>query len=271
MFGFRKSKKLRFVPFSDRKPKLFTGLLCDGVSAEEINDFATVLAVHSQLSAEHPEHRVLMTLDDPGQAAYTSGHTILRHMLDDVDGYDLSDLPKDVFADGEHQGYLTTLDEFPIRLENLRKCAAHTSFADARGVLFWGDPEEHIDPVSILQNPDIAAPFKQEPVSFCQFVPVKTGFEALAAFPNGYFHGSLNPAQSYAVCKHLETRHGYRLFGVGSRFFGFRLDHPLSHREAMEAAVDITSLYLEAPEDSTESLANELTGKDWLLLRYTES
>ncbi len=109
-----------------------------------------MLTVHSHLSAKHPEHRVLMTLDDPGQAAYTSGHTIRVHMLDDVDGYDLSRLPKDVFEDGEHQGYLTTLDEFPIRLENLRKCAADTSFSDASGVLFWPHPGERNDPFQSL-------------------------------------------------------------------------------------------------------------------------
>lgn len=272
-FGKRKPEPLRLIPFASRPPKLFITLLCDGVTAENVPDFASLRALHSRLQAENSEKRVLMTLDDPGQAAYTSGHSIETHRLDDTEGHDLSALGPECFEDGEHVCYLSTPAEFPIRLANLKASAAGVSFDDACGVLYWegGAVGGPIFPDTVMFEPDAALWRNKSDQIFVQFVPVTRAADALAAFPNGYFHCDLDPLQNYALALHLEERHGMALFGVGASYLAFRRDDALGGDEAEALARDLVKLYMEAPEDAVARLRNALTGKDWLLLRYTES
>jgi hypothetical protein len=117
VFGWgRRDRTLTLVPFAEAMPRTFNTLLCDGVTAHDLSSFAALLALHARLQAEHPKVRVLATLDDLGQACYTSGHATEAVELDDVAGHDLSGLGDDVFEDGEHRGYLSYLStpaEFP--------------------------------------------------------------------------------------------------------------------------------------------------------------
>ena len=61
------------------------------------------------------------------------------------------------------------------------------------------------------------------------------------------------------------------LFGVGASYLAFRRDDALGGDEAEALARDLVKLYMEAPKDAVARLRDALTGKDWLLLRYTES
>ena len=272
-FGRGQPRELRFTPFGENPKRRFTTYLCDGVIAENIPDFATLRTVHADLQARHPAVRVLATLDDPDQAAYTSFHAIETHRLDDTDGHDLSALGPECFEDGAHCGYLTTPEEFPIRLANLRARAAGMALADARGVLFWrgGAVAGPIFPDTVMLDPDAALDVKRLREVHFQFVPVTAAADALAAFPNGYFSSDLDPLQNHAIAQHLEAAYGLALMGVGARHLGFVCPDPLTQTEAAALADDLVSLHAEAPVDAAERLASALTGKDWLLLRYTES
>lgn len=274
MFGFRKGEEpVRLTLFAERPPKLFTSLLCDGVTVENVDGFVNLRALLSQLQAANTDCRVLTTLDDPHQAAYTSGHGIMKHELDDTDSHDLSALGAECFEDGEHCGFLTTAAEFPIRLANLKARAAQTSFEDACGVLFWegGAMDAPACPDTVMNEPDAALGRDLQNELFVQFVPVTSSADALAAFPNGYFTCDLTPMQNYAVARHLEEHHNMKLFGVGASYLGFVRDAPLTEGEAGALACDIVKLYHEAPADAVELLSAAFEGKDWLLLRYTES
>lgn len=272
-FGKREPEPVRLTSFSETPPKLFTALLCEGVTAQNIPDFDALRALYAQLQAEHPDKRVLTTLDDPGQAAYTSGHGIESHLLDDIEGYDLSALGPECFEDGEHILYLSTPAEFPIRLANLKARANGVSFDDACGVLYWegGAVDGPVFPDTVMLEPDRALWRGNKNDSFIQFVPVVAAADALAGFPNGYFGCDLTPMQNYAVAQQLETQHGMALMGVGASYLGFVRDEPLTVGEAGALARDIAKLYMEAPADAVERLIEVLTGKDWLLLRYAES
>lgn len=271
MFGFGKSKPVRITPFAEHKRRL-GDLICDGVIAEQVADFAALRAVVRDLQAKYPDARVLATLDDAGQAVYTSGHAIEKHRLDDTEGHDLSRLGPECFEDGEHCGYLTTPIEIPIGLANLQARAAQTTFADAAGLLGWeaADDEGPATPDAVMREPDVALRTAAQPEFHFQFVPVSVAADALAALPNGYFACDLTPMQSYAVARHLEQHHAMALFGVGASFLGFIRDGVLTANEAIALARDIVSLYGGAPGDAVHRLADALTGRDWLLLRYTE-
>lgn len=261
------------IPFAENQRPRFVEYLCDGVIAERLPNFATLVQIYRDLQAQHPAKRVLATLDDPGQAAYTSGHAIDKHALDETQGHDLSALGPECFEDGAHRGYLTTPAEFPIRLANLKARAANTSFADCRGVLPWegDDDEAPACPDAVMRDPDAALRMAWLDEVHFQFVPVTAAADALAAIPNGYFTTDLTPMQNYAMAQHLADKHALALFGVGASYLGFVCDKALPPNAAVALAQDLVSLYCDAPGDGTQRLADALSGKDWLLLRYTEN
>lgn len=264
MFGWkRRPRPVALVPFAETPPRLFNTLLCDGVTAKNLPSFAELLALHDRLQAERPGQRVLASLDDLGQAAYTSGHGTEAHRLDDV----VADDPADSLP--PHPGYPGTPDDFPIRLANLLRGAV--DLEAVRGLLWWETSGDANDLVTINRDPEAALRIAHEAEVIFQFVPVATAADAIAAFPNGYFNSDLNPFQTHALARYLEAEHGLALFGIGSRFLGFRHAVPLSAAEAQRLAAALCSLYAHTPEDAVAALAVLLTGRDWLLFRYTES
>jgi hypothetical protein len=271
MFGFKRRKPLALVPFAQARPRTFTPLLCDGVTAHNVPSFAALLELHARLQQEHPDCRVLASLDSLGQACYTSGHAIDTHQLDDTEGHDLSGLGEDVLEDGEHQGYLSTPAEFPIRLANLMQRARDVDVKDVAGVLDWETAGDANDLVTINSDPERALGIAKEKEVIFQLVPVTRAADAVAAFPNGYFHSDLTPMQTHALARHLEAEHGLALFGIGSRFLGFRREAALDRDAAHAVAGALAALYAGTPPGAADALAGVIAGRDWLLLRYTES
>ena len=271
MFGFGPKQAPDLVPFTDARPQIFCTLLCDGVTALRLSSFADLLALHAQLQAERPQLRVLASLDDLGQAAYTSGHAALASDLDDIADDDLPLLAPSSLEDGDYIGSLTSPAEFPIRLANLRRQARDVDFADMAGLLDWSTSGDDNDPVTSNRDPDRALWIGEEKQILFQFVPVASAADTIAAFPNGYFQPDLDPMQNHALARHLDSRHGLALVAIGSRFLAFRRAQPLGFNEADALAADIAALYAGSPPNAAAQLAALLTGRDWLLLRYTES
>jgi hypothetical protein len=251
--------------------RLFITPLCDGVVAKGVADFASVLRLHADLAIAHPGCRVLVSLDQLGQACYTSGHACDHHELDSVEGHDLSALPPECFEDGDHIGSFTTPAEFPLRLRNLWRLAAAVSLDDVRHHLPWETPGDANSLLHINGAPDAALALGRKDELIAQFVPVERAADALAALPNGYFTPDLNPMQNHVLALHLENHFGLALFGVGASLLGFRRDAPLSEDEGAELAAQLSGLYAETPPAAVPALAQLLTGRHWLLLRYTES
>jgi hypothetical protein len=77
--------------------------------------------------------------------------------------------------------------------------------------------------------------------------------------------------QNHALARHLESEYGLALFGIGSRFLGFRRGEALGEEEARGLAAELAAFYAETPQGAADRLAALIAGRDWLLLRYTES
>jgi hypothetical protein len=263
-------KPLILVPFATARPRTFNTLLCDGIAAHNLASFADLRMLHARLQHEHPHVRVLATLEDLDQACYTAGHGTDRFGLDSTDGHDLSDLDADAFEDGAHRGYLSTPSEFPIRLANLRHLAGPVTLASLSGQLDWDTPDGPYDILTLNADPDQALLLATEPQVLFQFVPVTQAADALAAFPNGYFTVDFSPLQNHALAHHLEVRYGLALFGIGARTLAFHRPTPLDAPTAHQLVTDLASLYTGSTPAKTKALAELLTNRDWLLLRYTE-
>jgi len=57
----------------------------------------------------------------------------------------------------------------------------------------------------------------------------------------------------------------------GSRLLGFRCKAALGQDQARALAKELAALYAKSPPTAADDLARLLAGRDWLLLRYTES
>lgn len=271
MLGSPRGKPLELVPFTQAKPRTFGPLLCDGLTARNLSSFADLLVLHTRLQQEHPDHRVLASLDDLGQASYTAGHGVDYYELDAVEGHDLSGLGPEVFENGKHQGYLSTPAEFPIRLANLLERARDIRFEAVFGLLDWETSGDANDLVTINTDPEAALRIAKEQDVLFQFAPVRSAAEAIAAFPNGYFQSDLSPMQNLVLARRLEAAYGLSLFGIGARLLGFRRETGLGEDRARALANELAALYANTPPTAADELARLLTGRDWLLLRYTES
>lgn len=258
----------KLIPFSEANPRCFTSLLCDGFVVRGIGSFIEWVNLLRQVQRDNPDHFLLASLDDLGQAGYTCGHTIMNHDLDNVEGYDLSQIDAVAFEDGEHIGHLTTSSEFFIRHANFLKLTEKTSIEAARGKAWWG--HEQGDIASDNDQPDAALMMEQERDLIIQLVSVPRAADALAAFPNGYFSGDLQPHENYHLALWLEEQFEFRLFAVGASYLAFWRDEVLDSDTAARLAGDLAGFYGEVPSDGASKLAAIINGKDTLILRYSE-
>ena len=247
-----------------------SGGLCDEYRVSDITDMAQLVATARGLVADRPGHRPLLSLDDFGQARYTSGHAVGNLDLDDTDGADLSALPPECFEDGAHRGYLSSKAEFPIRAANFARHAGGATFEDACRFGLTLDAEAREEWIGYQDDP---LALLDPPVSVL-LVPAVHAEEALAAFPNGYLTSDLNPAHNAAVARHFRQAHGYELIGVGAAYLGLWRDTP-AEGEMLDAVVqDLQTLY-NAPEEGDwanfrpRAIA-ALNGRSHLWIRYVE-
>jgi hypothetical protein len=239
---------------------------CPVYVCRNLPSFASLLEVVRSKAAEHPNERILATLDEYGQASYTSGHARDKDQLEWID----DDTPFAPTRDDR-----TTPEDarrlFDLVRRNILAQAEGRTFADLAGRLRWGHPdalpfdELHARPDELLDPRE----------HHLMLAPVQHGWEAIAAFPNGYFAGDLQPADNLVLARHFEETYGYLLFGIGASYIGFLRDQPLAPSAARAMAADILSLHdlsLFGSFDSAvelEKVATALQTYDWMLFFYS--
>jgi len=242
-------------------------IICDSFLVTDISSFQELEDLYREYNKQYNGNTVLLTLDDLGQAQYTSMHATMSQDLDDTEGYDLSNIDPRTFEEGEHLGYLSTKSEFFIRRSNFERKVEGSSFSDAcnRGLTI--DNEE----TSLLET------IHKSPMEFLdsevviKIVPVKKSYMAVSAFPNGYFTSDLNPFENYSVAKHLSENYGYKLFGIGASLLGFIRDNGLSDAESKLLEVDLANLYNQKQSEPTIGrLVNLAKENNFLFLKYVE-
>ena len=241
-------------------------LLFDSFLIENINSYEELMKVYETYKQNNPDKTVILTLDDLGQAEYTSGHACDWNSLLDTEGYDLSGLDKACYdEDNEHLGHLSTPSEYFIIRENFLKqtkgidfktvCERNLTISEDE-VLNLEDihqsPLEHLDKQIILK-----------------ILPVEKPYEGLTGFPNGYFDCDLSPFENYALSKHLFEKHNFELFGIGASFLGFIKNEKLEENNVKELITDLAKLY-HTTESEFEKLGEIIKEKNHLFLRYTE-
>ncbi|QDO94506.1 hypothetical protein FNB79_11190 [Formosa sediminum] len=222
--------------------------------------------VYQTYKQNHPDKTIILTLDDLGQAEYTSGHACDYNSLLDTEGYDLSGLDKACYdEDNEHLGHLSTPSEYFIIRENFLK---QTKNIDFKTVCEKGISNAE-DDVLYLEN------INESPLAFLdqqvilKILPVEKPYEGLTGFPNGYFDVDFSPFENYALSKYLFDTYNLELFGIGASFLGFIKNEPLTDNELKALVTDLAKLY-NTTESEFKKLADIIKNKNHLFLRYTE-
>ncbi|NHZ32697.1 hypothetical protein [Massilia rubra] len=242
-------------------------MTCEGLLIGDIDSFAVLMALADEQAASHPGAMILLSLDDLGQAEYTSGHATASLQLDDTDGYDTSKLDPAAYENGRYLGDLATPSEFFILEENFRKLCTGAGFAAAcaRGIKIEDDELDALEAI----NADPGLLLDSEVI--LRRVPVSAPSMMLSAVPNGYFSCDLDPSENYAVAELLRERYGYSLFGMGAACIGLRRTAPLPADAAQALGRDLGRLY-NCAEDAARvaRLAQLGAGRCYLLLKYAE-
>lgn len=216
-----------------------SGGLCDEYQLNNIKSIEALLLFLRDKKQQYPDKKLLLSLDDFSQACYTSGHARNTYNLDEVGSLDLSTVSPEAFEDGEHQGYLSTPSEFFICQHNFNQLVKDATFADAchKGLTL---EDEYLDEWQDYQKNPLS--MFDLPVS-ALLVPVDYAYQAISAFPNGYFSSDLSPAENFAVAKRFQEHYGLELIGIGASYLGFICHQPMSHQQIYAMSEDLLCLY----------------------------
>jgi len=241
-------------------------MLFDSFLIENINSYEELMEVYQNYKQDNPDKTIILTLDDLGQAEYTSGHACDWNSLLDTDGYDLSGLDKACYdEDNEHLGHLSTPSEYFIIRENFLK---QTKGIDFKMVCERNIDNSEDDVLDLENMNDSPLAFLDQQV-ILKILPVEKPYEGLTGFPNGYFSADLSPFENYALSKHLFEKYNFELFGIGASFLGFIKNEKLEENKVTELITDLAKLY-NTTESEFDKLAEIIKDKNHLFLRYTE-
>lgn len=240
-------------------------ILFDSYIIDNIKSFDELLKTYHTYKQNNTDKTILITLNDLGQAEYTSSHSIMSNDLDDTEGYDLSSLDTKCFENGEHLGYLSTPSEFFIRRANFLKQTKDITFA----TVCDGELTIDEDEIAILEEINNAPLAYLDEHIILKIIPTDKSYEAICGFPNGYFSSDLNPFENYAIAKHLSDKYNYELFGIGASFLGFIRSEPLEVEQARELIEDLSILY-DTTEKEFEKFYDLITNRNTLFLKYIE-
>jgi len=244
LFYCKTMKIKSLTPQESSTEKLFDSYLIEGCDS-----FDKLLEVYQEFKMNNPDKSIIITLDNLDQAEYTSTHAILFNNLDNIEGYDLSNVDSAAFENGEHIGYLSTPSEFFIQRDNFLNQTKKVDFSEACNRGLSMETKE----ISTLEKVN-ASPIQYiDKKIIVKVVPVKNSYEAIAGFPNGYFSCDLNPFENYALAKLLSEKYGYELFGIGASLIGFVNDNFLYDHQRKELIKDLAKLY-----DSHEEIFDKL-------------
>ena len=255
---------MKFLPLSSTQFEY----LCEVYETDKYESQAALLQDWKDMCSKFPDSHILLTLDDLGQAQYTSMHSEGAYDLDQTEGYDLSTLDAVCFEDGEHIGYLSTASEFFIRLANFKKQCKDATLEQIVREKNLKLNDETLSELLRAQENWLAI---IDDSIYAFRVIVEQPEDSLAAFPNGYFDTDLNPFENHALCKHLRENYGYQLMGIGASYLALIRETALEAGQIASLTELLLMLYGEKAVSWIKMVSersNEL--QHVLVLRYVE-
>lgn len=224
----------------------------------DAESFDALLAAFRRVEAAHRDDgRCFLTLDDPNQCLYTSGHARAKHDLDgDV-----------AYPDDDTDDALTAYDTAVFE-------SARAALRDPDRAVRWEDVGSSLvtepSDIEALVTLNRAPGLVVDDVHVVQCLPTADDTDLLADLPNGYFACDWTPFECHAVARRMSERHGYALVGIGASTLGFLSVLDPEQRDVDALIADLRELYGHSDADAWNDLGEVLRGSPVLLLGYTE-
>lgn len=219
-------------------------VLADGWVIPYPTAFADIMHFYQEQTAADPQHKLLLILDDIDQAFYTCGHRCDMDDLNGTEGFeDLPGLTPYAFEDGERCYDAGTVAEFPIRYHHVMRqveesfpVISHEALTESENAesLSW-EEEDWAAFIKLMADPDASLSWSSPETFLCR-VPVQKSWELVAALPNGYFGGDLDPYENLVLAQLIEQDFSYQLFGIGAELLGFVRQNDITPEEAQAFA-----------------------------------
>lgn len=180
----------------------------------DINDLLDEVQVLSQGSRGC---KFIMTLDDIGQASYTSMHSKMSNELDGGEWLTNEDIDPS-WMDGDFlRDDLSFDNQFLIRKLGFKHGLSKVKLEDIFNKKLFLDKESREEFIESNKNP-LAVVDKE---AYLLKVPVEYSYEAIYGFPNGYFSCDFSPFENYRLSEYLEKEYDFHLFGIGASYISF--------------------------------------------------
>ena len=241
--------------------------LCEYYRIHDLTDINELLDEIQVLSQKNQGYRFIMTLDDIGQASYTSMHSKMSNGLDGGQWLAKENIDPSWMDGNFLRDDLNFEQKFLIRRLGFKYGLSTVQFADIFKKILFLDDDSKEEIIESNQNP---LAIVDEEVYLLK-VPVENSYEAIYSFPNGYFKCDLSPFENYRLAEHLEKEYGFRLFGMGASYISF-IKGPDFDVKKIDSILELLSkIYLEnEDEEFIDFMRLSITNRDVLTLRYSE-
>ncbi|TXI96574.1 MAG: hypothetical protein E6Q34_00920 [Burkholderiaceae bacterium] len=241
--------------------------LCRSYRIHELNSIWDLVAEIERREKENGRCKFIITLDDFGQAAYTSMHSRLSSDLDDGEWLSNEKIDETWLDGGYPREDLNFEQKFTLRRLGFKHGLAKVKFDDVFEKCLYlheGSRDEIVD-----ANKDMLSVVDKE--AYLLEVPVEYSYETIYAFPNGYFTCDLSPFENYHLAKHLEEIYDYRLIGIGASYLAFIKGARFSEKSVDNLLALLMKLYAKNDDPELFDFFREvLLSQRVLMLRYTE-
>ncbi|WP_166115155.1 hypothetical protein [Pseudoalteromonas sp. Z9A5] len=241
--------------------------LCGYYRIHDLDDINKLLDEVQVLSQENQGYRFIMTLDDMGQASYTSMHSKMSNDLDDGTWLSTENIDPSWMDGSFLRDDLSFDQQFLIRKLGFKHGLSKVQLEDVfEKNLFLGH-ESKKEIIESNKNP-LAIIDKEV---YLLKVPVKYSYEAIFSFPNGYFSCDLSPFENYRLAEHLEKEYGFHLFGIGASYISFSKGPDFDAQKIEMLLEFLAKIYLKNEDkEFIDFMRLSILNRDILTLRYSE-
>jgi hypothetical protein len=241
--------------------------LCGYYRVHDLADIRELISEVQALREENPSVQFIMTLDDIGQACYTSMHAIMSYDLDEGSWLSSESIDPS-WLDGDYlRDDLTFEQRFFVRKLGFKHGVSDVQFDDIFEKLLYLDASSKQELIEANKEP--LSMVDQE--CYLLKVPVDHSYEAIYSFPNGYFSCDLSPFEIYRLAEHLEKEFGLHLFGIGASYLSFIKGPDFKAQKVDSILALLAKIYIkEEDSEFLYEMRDSLMERDLLVLRYTE-
>lgn len=241
--------------------------LCGYYRIHDLSDINELLEQVKVLSQENQGYKFIITLDDIGQASYTSMHSKMSNELDGGEWLETENIDPSWMDEGFLRDDLNFDQQFFIRKLGFKHGLSTVQFDDIFEKVLFLDQESKEEVIE--SNKNLLALVDQE--VYLLKVPVEYSYEAIYSFPNGYFSCDLSPFENFRLAEHLEKEYGFHLFGIGASYISF-IKGPDFDAQKIEMILDLLAkIYLDnEDQEFINFMRLSILNRDVLTLRYSE-